>query len=63
VEIPHDVFWREADSARVRNILQNPAYAGAYVYGRRQKVLANIYLHYSLDLWAEAGDGARPQVT
>lgn len=34
---PHDVVWREADSARVRNILQNPAYAGAYVYGRRQK--------------------------
>ena len=34
---PHDVVWREADSARVRNILQNPTYAGAYVYGRRQK--------------------------
>jgi Recombinase zinc beta ribbon domain/Recombinase len=34
---PHDVIWREADSARVRNIPQNPAYAGAYVYGRRQK--------------------------
>jgi DNA invertase Pin-like site-specific DNA recombinase len=34
---PHDVFWREADSARVRNILQNPAYAGTYVYGRRQQ--------------------------
>jgi DNA invertase Pin-like site-specific DNA recombinase len=34
---PHDVVWREADSARVRSILQNPAYAGAYVYGRRQK--------------------------
>ncbi|HYU69507.1 MAG TPA: recombinase family protein [Burkholderiales bacterium] len=34
---PHDVVWRDADSARVRNILQNPAYAGAYVYGRRQK--------------------------
>lgn len=34
---PHEVVWREADSARVRNILQNPAYAGAYVYGRRQK--------------------------
>lgn len=34
---PHDVVWREADSARVRAILQNPAYAGAYVYGRRQK--------------------------
>src|SRR6202795_1358666 len=34
---PHDVVWREADSARVRNILQNPAYAGAYVYGRRRR--------------------------
>jgi DNA invertase Pin-like site-specific DNA recombinase len=34
---PHDVIWQEADSARVRNILQNPAYAGAYVYGRRQR--------------------------
>jgi DNA invertase Pin-like site-specific DNA recombinase len=33
---PHDVVWREADSARVRSILQNPAYAGAYVYGRRR---------------------------
>src|SRR6516162_278314 len=34
---PHEVVWREADSARVRSILQNPAYAGAYVYGRRQR--------------------------
>ena len=34
---PHEVIWREADSARVRDILHNPAYAGAYVYGRRQK--------------------------
>ncbi|MBR1087762.1 recombinase family protein [Bradyrhizobium manausense] len=34
---PHEVAWREADSARVRSILQNPAYAGAYVYGRRQR--------------------------
>jgi DNA invertase Pin-like site-specific DNA recombinase len=33
---PHEVLWREADSARVRHILQNPAYAGAYVYGRRR---------------------------
>lgn len=33
---PHAVVWREADSARVRAILQNPAYAGAYVYGRRR---------------------------
>ena len=34
---PHEVVWRETDTARVRSILQNPAYAGAYVYGRRQK--------------------------
>ncbi|MGY3614098.1 recombinase family protein [Bradyrhizobium sp. USDA 10063] len=34
---PHEVVWRAPDSARVLNILQNPAYAGAYVYGRRQK--------------------------
>jgi DNA invertase Pin-like site-specific DNA recombinase len=34
---PHEVIWREADSARVRDILHNPAYTGAYVYGRRQR--------------------------
>jgi DNA invertase Pin-like site-specific DNA recombinase len=33
---PHAVAWCEANSARVRAILQNPAYAGAYVYGRRR---------------------------
>ena len=33
---PHDVVWRVADSARVVQILKNPAYAGAYVYGRRR---------------------------
>lgn len=33
---PHDVVWRAANSARVINILKNPAYAGAYVYGRRR---------------------------
>lgn len=33
---PHEVFWRPADSARVVSILKNPAYAGAYVYGRRR---------------------------
>ena len=32
---PHDLVWQEASAARVRYILQNPAYAGAYVYGRR----------------------------
>ena len=35
---PHEVLWREADSARVHNILHNPAYAGAYVYGRRRRI-------------------------
>lgn len=34
---PHELAWREATSARVRQILQNPAYAGAYVYGRRRR--------------------------
>jgi DNA invertase Pin-like site-specific DNA recombinase len=34
---PHDVVWRPADSARVLQILKNPAYAGAYVYGRRRQ--------------------------
>jgi len=33
---PHDVVWRAADSACVTQILKNPAYAGAYVYGRRR---------------------------
>jgi DNA invertase Pin-like site-specific DNA recombinase len=33
---PHEVVWREANSGRVCAILQNPAYAGAYVYGRRR---------------------------
>src|SRR6201993_4725795 len=33
---PHDVVWQPADSARVIQILKNPAYAGAYVYGRRR---------------------------
>lgn len=32
---PHEMLWREANDARVRSILKNPAYAGAYVYGRR----------------------------
>ncbi|KAA0675929.1 recombinase family protein [Azospirillum brasilense] len=31
---PHAVVWQPADSSRVLSILKNPAYAGAYVYGR-----------------------------
>jgi DNA invertase Pin-like site-specific DNA recombinase len=34
---PHEVVWRPADSARVLHVLKNPAYAGAYVYGRRRR--------------------------
>ena len=34
---PHEIIWRPADNARVINILKNPAYAGAYVYGRRKQ--------------------------
>ena len=32
---PHELVWREASASHVRCILHNPAYAGAYVYGRR----------------------------
>lgn len=34
---PHAVDWVPADSARVLQVLQNPAYAGAYVYGRHRQ--------------------------
>ena len=32
---PQEVVWQPADGARVLHVLKNPAYAGAYVYGRR----------------------------
>jgi hypothetical protein len=32
---PHEVIWQEARTSSVRDILQNPAYAGTYVYGRK----------------------------
>ncbi len=31
---PHEVVWQPARASRVLAILHNPAYAGAYVYGR-----------------------------
>ena len=34
---PQEVVWVPADSSRVLQILQNPAYAGAYVYGRHRQ--------------------------
>jgi hypothetical protein len=33
---PHELAWRDATIAHVHQILHNPAYAGAYVYGRRR---------------------------
>src|SRR5947209_5184 len=33
---PHEIIWQEARASSVRDILQNPAYAGAYVYGRKR---------------------------
>ena len=34
---PHVIEWRAPSSSRVIQILKNPAYAGAYVYGRRRQ--------------------------
>jgi len=34
---PHEVAWVPADSSRVLHILHNPAYAGAYAYGKRRQ--------------------------
>jgi DNA invertase Pin-like site-specific DNA recombinase len=32
---PHELVWRDPTASQVQYILHNPAYAGAYVYGRR----------------------------
>lgn len=37
---PHEIVWQEANAQRVLEILHNPAYAGAYVYGRSTLDLA-----------------------
>src|SRR5437588_4231754 len=34
---PQDVVWRPVSNARILQVLKNPAYAGAYVYGRRRR--------------------------
>lgn len=31
---PHDVVWLQASARAIYNVLKNPAYAGAYVYGK-----------------------------
>ena len=33
--VDRTIIWCDYTSIRVRNVLTNPAYAGAYVYGRR----------------------------
>lgn len=32
---PHEIIWRPARTSAILGILKNPAYAGAYVYGRQ----------------------------
>jgi DNA invertase Pin-like site-specific DNA recombinase len=34
---PHEVVWQPASTSSILDILHNPAYAGAYVYGRRAR--------------------------
>jgi DNA invertase Pin-like site-specific DNA recombinase len=34
---PHEVVWRSARSSQILAMLKNPAYAGAYVYGKQKK--------------------------
>jgi DNA invertase Pin-like site-specific DNA recombinase len=37
---PYEVVWQPARTSAILDILHNPAYAGAYVYGRKQLVPA-----------------------
>src|SRR5258708_18651502 len=34
---PHEVVWHPASTSSILDILHNPAYAGAYVYGRKTR--------------------------
>jgi excisionase family DNA binding protein len=34
---PHEIIWQSARTSAVLGILKNPAYAGAYVYGRSRR--------------------------
>ena len=44
-----EVIWAEVENSRVLNILHNPRYAGAYVYGRtRQKKLGSHVFYQRL---------------
>jgi hypothetical protein len=56
---PHPIIWDGATSSAVREILRNPAYAGAYVYGRTGRDPARRtpgrpstgIVHVPLDRW------------
>lgn len=37
---PHELIWQPATSSAVLRMLKNPAYAGAYVYGRTKRDLS-----------------------
>jgi hypothetical protein len=57
---PHPVIWDGATTSLVREILRNPAYAGAYVYGRSGRDPARSkpgrpntgIVHFPMDRWA-----------
>ena len=34
---PHEIVWQSARSSQILAMLKNPAYAGAYVYGKQKK--------------------------
>lgn len=57
---PHPVVWREASSARVHAILKNPAYAGAYVYGRRRHRARGGSVKVALTEWEVCLRAAHP---
>ena len=66
--IPHEILWRAASASRVRAILHNPAYAGAYVYGRtttdptrrRPEYPYSGVIHRALEQWPVCLQGVYP---
>jgi DNA invertase Pin-like site-specific DNA recombinase len=63
----HEVEWHELTMGRLNGMLHNPAYAGAYVYGRKptRKVISNGEIRerptrLPIDEWAVRIDAAHP---
>src|SRR5260370_30031922 len=51
---PHEVVWQPASTSSILDILHNPAYAGAYVYGRRTRASAHPRrgrVQHPIDKW------------